>query len=610
MKNNVLFVSHLKKQCGVFEFGKNIFKAISTSEKYNIIWLECNSLQQLHGAVEEFKPAAIIYNYHPATMPWLCQKNGPKFYKNNAHEIKILQIGIIHEITQDIADNATNYRKEFLIRSYDKLANVLFDYYIAADPTLLLRNPFVYKTGRLVPSYTNKLSLPSIPTIGSFGFGTPKKGFEKIVTQVQNEFDNAVIRLNIPFADYGDLDGALAKQIAANCKALVSKKGIRLEVTHDFLKDDDMLNFLAQNSINVFLYEDAAGRGLSSAIDYSLAVQRPLAVSNSTMFRHILQNIPSVCIENSSLKQIISTGFEPLQNLLIQWDAQNIKWEYERILDSAIIKYAHFQKPKMGIIRTVQSSWRRLLSLPDKSFTWLRNTDSATEDNLTVDNTITYSPVTLTINNSLNRILDESARILYAPAVKKLFELVPKTMAKKIKEANVQQGFVYDTVCRNIPQYNQPKILCVGSYEDTASMGLIRMGLQVEEIDPMVNYFLQEYITKPTTKLNSYNIIFSTSVIEHDPDDASFVRCINDLLAPDGVAIITCDYKDGWKPGDDKPDVDERFYTQSDLKLRLLKYMPDCYLVDEPQWGCNNPDFHYLEKYVYTFATFVVKKNL
>ena len=609
MKKNIIFVSHLKKQCGVFEFGKNIFNAISNSEKYNIIWLECNSLQQLNNAVSEFMPAAIIYNYHPATMPWLCQKVGPKFYKNNVHEIDILQIGIIHEITQEIADNATNYRKEYLVRSYDKLANVLFDYYIAADPTLLLRNPFVYKTGRLVPTYTNKYALPVIPTIGSFGFGTPKKGFEKIVTQVQEEFDEAIIRLNIPFADYGDTDGSKARQIAANCKALINKKGIKLELTHDFLDDKEMLNFLAQNSINVFLYEDAAGRGLSSAIDNSLAVQRPLAVSNSSMFRHILQNTPSVCIENSSLKQIISNGFEPLQNLLVQWNAQNIKWEYDRILDSAIIKHANFQKPQMGIVRTIQSQWRRLLSLPDKSFTWLRNTDSATEDTLEVDTTITYSPVNLSIENPLNRILDESARILYAPAVKKLFELVPKTMAKKISEANVQQGFVYDTVCRYLPDYKQPKILCVGSYEDTASMGLIRMGLPVEEIDPMINYFLQEYVTKPTTQLNSYNIILSTSVIEHDPDDESFVSCINDLLAPDGVAIITCDYKDGWKPGDDKPDVDARFYTQSDLKQRLLKHMPDCYLVDEPQWECNNPDFHYLKKYVYTFASFVVKKN-
>ena len=182
-------------------------------------------------------------------------------------------------------------------------------------------------------------------------------------------------------------------------------------------------------------------------------------------------------------------------------------------------------------------------------------------------------------------------------------------MRRKIPAANVQQAFVFDTVYRYLPQYQNPKLLCVGSYEDTASMSLLKMGYEVEEIDPMINYSLQEYFTKPTTVKNSYDIIFSTSVIEHDPDDESFIRCIHDLLAPGGMAVITCDYKDGWKPGEPKPEVDARFYTQHDLRSRLLPLMNNCHLVDEPQWGCPNPDFNYLGKYQYTFATFVIKKN-
>jgi hypothetical protein len=164
-KRTVLFVSHPKKQCGVFEFGRNIYQAIEGSEKYKIVWIECSSLEQLQRAIQQHQPEAIIYNYHPATMPWLCSKKGPKFYKNNVHDINILQIGIIHEITQEFADNATNYRKAFIIGGSEKLAGILFDYYIAADPTLLLRNPFVYKTGRLIPSYHNTAMLPSVPRL-------------------------------------------------------------------------------------------------------------------------------------------------------------------------------------------------------------------------------------------------------------------------------------------------------------------------------------------------------------------------------------------------------------------------------------------------------------
>lgn len=250
-----------------------------------------------------------------------------------------------------------------------------------------------------------------------------------------------------------------------------------------------------------------------------------------------------------------------------------------------------------------------MVSIPDTTFTWLRDSEKATADDMRVDGSVRYQPIQIPANISLNRILDDKARELYAPAVAKLNELVPKTMSKKIVRANVQQAFVFDTVYRYLSQYKNPKLLCVGCYEDTASMSLKKMGYTVEEIDPMINYYLQEYFTKPTTLKNSYDIIFSTSVIEHDPDDESFIKCISGLLAPGGVAVVTCDYKDGWKPNEPKPEVDVRLYTKQDLRGRLLPLMNNCQLADEPQWDCSSPDFNYLGKYQYTFATLVVKKN-
>jgi len=220
-----------------------------------------------------------------------------------------------------------------------------------------------------------------------------------------------------------------------------------------------------------------------------------------------------------------------------------------------------------------------------------------------------YRPIQIPAGVSLNRILDNKARELYRPAIDKLMELVPEAMSRKIPEANVQQGFVFDTVYRHLSQYQNPKMLCAGSYEDTASMSLIKMGYEVEEIDPALNYSLQEYFALPTTVKNSYDIIFSTSVIEHVPDDESFIKCMAGLLAPGGVAVVTCDYKEGWKPGDPKPGCDERFYTQRDLRGRLLPLMSGCHLVDGPQWDCPNPDFILAGKYQYAFATFVVRKE-
>ena len=220
-----------------------------------------------------------------------------------------------------------------------------------------------------------------------------------------------------------------------------------------------------------------------------------------------------------------------------------------------------------------------------------------------------YRPIQIPAGVSLNRILDNKARALYKPAIDKLMELVPEAMSRKIPEANVQQGFVFDTVYRYLPQYQNPAILCVGSFEDTASVSLIKMGCKIEEIDPVMNYSLQEYFALPATLKHSHDIIFSTSVIEHVADDESFIRQVADLLALGGLAIITCDYKEGWKPWEPKPECDERLYTQWDLRARLLPLMSGCRLVDEPQWDCPNPDFTLAGRHKYTFATFVVRKE-
>lgn len=614
MNKRILFVSHAKAHCGVYEFGKSISDVLQHSKKYDFIRVECSSLQELKTAINENNPEAIIYNYYPSVLPWITTEIKYNWWVNNITSFRIPQIGIIHEVTQQVADRAVNYKSKILLNSITHLSSSLFDFYIAPDPTLLLRNPFVYKTGRLIPKYKNNFPLPSKPVIGSFGFATPRKGFEKIVQLVQQEFDEAIIRFNIPSADFTDEKGGdKSRELGEKCMSLISKPGIKFVLTHDFMDTTGMLDFLAKNTVNVFLYEHdaASGRGISSAVDNAMAVGRPIAISEAVMFRHLFDTSPSICVSQCDLKTIIKNGFAPLQKHYNEWNAENLVWEYERIMDSIFAKMSEPSKTNVNLCRTIRSKFGKILTIPNNSFTWLRNSERRTmEDGLIVDQSARYSPIQIPGNPSLNCILDDNARIMYAPAIKILFELVPKTMAKKIPEANVQQAFVFDTVYRFLSNYVNPKILCVGSYEDTASMSLIKMGYQIEEVDPTLNYSLQEYFTKPTTIRNSYNIVFATSVIEHVPDDESFMKCISDLLAPDGIAVITCDYLDGWKLNEPKPDCNTRFYTQHDLRDRLLSSMTDCYLIDKPRWDCLNPDFNYRGKYRYTFATFVVKKQM
>jgi hypothetical protein len=207
-----------------------------------------------------------------------------------------------------------------------------------------------------------------------------------------------------------------------------------------------------------------------------------------------------------------------------------------------------------------------------------------------------------------NCILNDSARAYYRPSIKLLWRLTPEMMRRKIAEANVQQAFVLASVEHFAREFHGTNILCVGSFEDTAAAGLKALGYKIEEIDPVFNTDLDTFCHAHPEKRGSYQIIFSTSVLEHVADDELFVRQINDLLAPRGFAIMTCDFNDQYKAGDLLPPTDVRFYTQHDLKVRLAAAMPECRPVDQPNWDCNAPDFTYVG-IVYTFATIVVRKE-
>ena len=53
MKPNILFVSHKKTQCGVYEFGKSISSVLEQSSAYTFIRTECDSLNDLEGWMKD-----------------------------------------------------------------------------------------------------------------------------------------------------------------------------------------------------------------------------------------------------------------------------------------------------------------------------------------------------------------------------------------------------------------------------------------------------------------------------------------------------------------------------------------------------------------------------
>ena len=587
-KLNILFINHKSSQCGVYEFGRNIGLALKTS-KYAFLYYECDSAAELSAAVQENDPALIIYNYHPSTMPWVTS--------TVTRKIKLPQIGIIHEVTQIVADQADNS---------------IFDFHIAHDPTLLLKNPLVFKAGRLIPRYENKFELPKITTIGTFGFAG-KKGQKRIVEMVQDEFDEAIIRINIPFSTFGDPDGKMAMSIAEDCRNALIKPGIKLEISHEFWTEPQLLDFLAQNTINLFLYEHMEGqRGISATPDIAFAVRRPIGITRQSMFRHILGTMPSICVDDISIKEIIENGTGPLEQFYEQWTDEMMCWDYERLVKTALMSWnISVRRNNNKVVRKVKRLIKRGLGMPlnnaNAAPPWIVDT-SINSLKQSIPQDLTYEEADVPKDWPLNNILDNKARNIYEGTIEQMIDYLPDLMTRKIPAANVQQAFVLDTVYKFASKIDEPKILCIGSFEDSAAESLTLLGVNIEKIDPMINYDLNAFMTKPTTVTNSYDVVFSTSVIEHVENDEEFMENIAELLKPDGVAVLTCDYLDSYQLGDPKPTVDYRLYTQKDIKERLMVKLPDCKLFDDPDWDCPEPDF-WFEGVNYTFASMVLRKT-
>jgi len=541
----VCFISHIERQCGIHEFGNSIAQALRTSTTFRFVYVECSGRSALVRALLRHRPVAVIYNHHPSTMPWMSRRVAAAIRQITGHTVR--QIAIIHECPQSVVDGA--------------LADT-FDYYIAPDPTLLPHNPIVFKSGRLIPSYVNRSAQPEIVTVGSLGFGGIQKRYDLVVQAVQREFDRAVVRINIAYNGVADVDGVLAREAAERCRNIPKKEGIDLEITHHFYDQQGMLDFLAGNTLNAFFYDWQEGRGISAVVESALAVGRPLVVNRTPMFRHVWEANPSICIDDTTLREVIRNGTAPLRPFLEKWSAECLRGEYESIVSEALKGRFLYEATVAG-------------GRPTR----------------------------------LNRILDDDARALYDPVIRKLFLLSPDVMRRKIPEANVQQAFVLDTVqSMSGRDYRAARILCVGCYEDSAFTSLRRLGYNVMGIDPAVNYDLRTFSLKKKHLKGAFDIVFSTSVLEHVPEDEEFMSQTADLLKQGGYAVMTCDFNNAYRPGDRIPLVDQRLYTERDLYSRLLPVMRHCVPVDTPDWNCPDPDFTY-EGCQYTFATLTVQKR-
>lgn len=305
----ILIINNSEKNCGVHQYGKRFGSIASKSKKYDFKYFEINSDHEFILKFNEYKPKAIIYNYLSGTMPWLsgelvqlCRNNGVKQYT------------IVHN---------SHYHG--------------FDYYLHQNPYHPHVDSRNFSLARPLFDYTpNNLNTNGDTLhIGSFGFGLTCKHIDKICKIVNYQLSDRKVQINLHLTEAHfcpNLD--TISSIKKDCLDSITSDNIKLNMSHNFLTNDEMLDFLFKNDLNIFFYEKYNHyNGISSTIDYALSVKKPIAICKSNMFSHIWDANPSICVEDTPLVDIINNGFYPLEQKYNSWTNEKFIHILETIIE-------------------------------------------------------------------------------------------------------------------------------------------------------------------------------------------------------------------------------------------------------------------------------------
>lgn len=282
-----------------------VYNSLLLSKKYTLDYIEISQHSRNIPRGYNF----YFFNYHPVTMGWL----DTKYLKRD--------LGCVGTIILEVAPN-----DPFVLCPQND-----FTFYCVLDPTLKYKKKNVFPFPR--PLETIKFDLPKIenpiPVIGTFGFATKGKGFQNVVAAVNNEFEQAIVKINIPYGDFVPNSKEYATFLADVC-IKKAKKGIEVIVTNDFMNKEQLIKWCASNTLNCFLY-DRNMPGLAATTDQAIVSERPLAVSDNDTFRHINAYIKSY--PAWSLLDSINKSIPYVKQMKADWSAENFAKIFEIVLE-------------------------------------------------------------------------------------------------------------------------------------------------------------------------------------------------------------------------------------------------------------------------------------
>jgi hypothetical protein len=314
---DILFFNHKIKICGVYQYGLRLYQILHKSTSYNYIYVEIENYDEYINYINIFNPKVIIYNYHLLTMPWLNNLTICKYVPSIGipHETVNSLFDIILSIDPDEKETDTKFTIPRPI--YDNISEIISSYKIMDNEIMSF---IEYNEGS------------DVPIFGSFGFGFKNKGFDKIVSIINSEYKEAIIKLVITKAFYDPDNISNINYITNNLSSINLKPGIKVMITHKFFTTEEILLFLNTNNCNIFMYDKMEGRGISSVIDYAISVNKPFVISDSYMFRNVY--LDDICVYKTNIKTAIENSKKIVYNLKQKYSNINLINKINKIVDN------------------------------------------------------------------------------------------------------------------------------------------------------------------------------------------------------------------------------------------------------------------------------------
>lgn len=306
-----LFINSKNSTCSIHEVGLMCYSILRESNQYDLDYTEDPNGNDLGRSVYSYD--FVIVNYHFVT-------------NNQVSETIIRSFGarsyaIVTEITfgKDPTERTPQY--------YGK--------YIVLDPTVEeTKSILAFPRPIDVMMGDEPDNAPVIPVIGSFGFATDGKRWDLIAAAVNTEFDEAIIRFNIPVATYVPNHEERIDAIRQSCLARITKPGIRLEISHANLSREEIVKWCAGNTINCFFYfrEHMYTSGLAAVTDQAVASKRPLLVTPDCTFRHVHKYVADNVFPNIGIKLAIQSTQSAVLRMSEDWHKKEFVKKFETSL--------------------------------------------------------------------------------------------------------------------------------------------------------------------------------------------------------------------------------------------------------------------------------------